>query len=195
MAVKRYNGASWVVEAGGVGPNGLIPVKPTSVTVGSGSYTLGTNGKIAFTGASSIEIVNAFSSSYDNYRVVMNFTGTGDSRIDATLVGSATGYYDNYQIIYNNGTTAIRYNSNGTEWDLGLTGSTTRNNCVFDIQSPYLAETTSISGNTWIGRATAGSASFSGTHNVTTSYTNLKFNSVTGTWTGTIRIYGYNNNT
>jgi hypothetical protein len=60
---------------------GLRLITPTSVTGG----TIGTTGAVTFSGASSVSLNGVFSSAYDNYRIVMNASGTKkDDKIGLT---------------------------------------------------------------------------------------------------------------
>lgn len=50
---------------------GLIPVKPASITVGSGSGSVAADGTITFSNSSSLSVDGVFTSSFRNYRIVM----------------------------------------------------------------------------------------------------------------------------
>jgi hypothetical protein len=58
----------------GVGTNltpGLTQIIPTSVSVGSGSGTVSAGGAVTFSGATSISLNGAFTSTYQNYRLLI----------------------------------------------------------------------------------------------------------------------------
>ena len=62
---------SWSAPAGG-GSRGLNQIIPTSVAVGSGTATVGTNGKVSFTTVgTNLSINGCFSSTYTNYKVLI----------------------------------------------------------------------------------------------------------------------------
>jgi hypothetical protein len=50
--------------------SGLVPVIPTSVSVGSGSASVSSNGVVTFTAASSVQLNGVFSSAYKNYKIM-----------------------------------------------------------------------------------------------------------------------------
>jgi len=50
---------------------GLRMVVPTSVAVGSGSGSVDTNGAVTFSGATSVSLNGCFSSTYQNYKIVV----------------------------------------------------------------------------------------------------------------------------
>lgn len=80
-------------------PSGLVPIVPSSVTVGSGSATTSANGQVAFTGASSVSLNGVFSATYDNYRIILSpdaasttFNITARLRISGSDVTTAASY-------------------------------------------------------------------------------------------------------
>jgi hypothetical protein len=77
------------VADGGTGAttgSGLVPIIPTSVAVGSGSASVGTNGLVTFTGASSILLNGVFSSSYKNYKVYFSAPATTSNTANANRI-------------------------------------------------------------------------------------------------------------
>ena len=52
---------------------GMKMVVPTSVAVGSGSGSVDAIGNVTFSSASSISVNNCFTSTYDNYRIIIDF--------------------------------------------------------------------------------------------------------------------------
>ena len=153
---------------------GLVYI--TSTTIGSA--------------VSSVTVSNVFSSTYDNYKIVVNGgVGSTAQAIRLQLGSSATGY--NYAtLIWNYGTGALTtLNSNaGTLFDYVGESNTNYNNIDLDVFSPNLAKYTTIQGF-YIGAASGGVAQ--GVHAVATAYTAFTI-SVTGTMTGgTVFVYGY----
>jgi hypothetical protein len=55
---------------------GLVQIVPSSVTVASGSGSANGNGAVEFSGCSSISLNGIFSSSYDNYRILISASAT-----------------------------------------------------------------------------------------------------------------------
>lgn len=177
-----YNGSSWIMVADADTPPGLELISAT--TIGSA--------------VSSVTVSNAFSSTYDNYRIIVS-GGVGSSSEDAinmTLGSTATGYYWARVGRSWANTDQSTASANTTSWRIG--GSST--NSIFmvaDIIGPYLADETAFSSNylyTSTGAAGSGLAAW-GFLNNTTSYTAFTLTPASGgTLTGgTIRVYGYRN--
>jgi len=173
-ATQYYDGAAW--QAVGTS-SGLILISAT--TVG--------------TAVASVTVSNAFSATYDNYKIV--FAG-GSSSTNAGLVvtlgATATGYY--MASVYGDYSTGVANAgvSNGTGWTYLADAPTINPNVNFDLIGPFLSNETLMYGGR-VGATTATYAS-AGYLNNTTSYTAFTFTTSTGTLTGgTIRVYGYAN--
>jgi hypothetical protein len=175
--IETYTGSAWQT------PYGLTQV--AAVTLSGGT----------------MQIDNCFSSAYQNYQVV--FSGVTFST-DATMIvrigtsASNTGYYWT-QIQgpagYSGSTVAVDARSNTTFFEIGLTcGSSSVAGAVLNIQSPFTASTTSIQSQGTDGRTGgAGPRIVGGFLNTGTSYSGLYLQTSAGTFTGTVRIYGYRN--
>jgi hypothetical protein len=159
--------------------SGLVYV--TSTTIGSA--------------VSSVTITNVFSSTYDNYRIMVSgsVATNADSSIrvrpgNDTTAGSyfSGGLYVKYDgtspgYVVNNGTT--------TGIEVALT-DTTNTAFAFDLMSPNLAtHTRTVSG---ICAGTQFTSAYSGVHKVATAYTSITIAVASGTLTGgTITVMGY----
>lgn len=146
---------------------------------------------------SSVSVTSAFSSNYDNYRVVYDGgTSSTDAAFTVQLGSTATGYH--YSIVYQqyNAATPLGVGAtNTTSWPNAGRQSTVRNSLVLDIFAPYLS---TYSGIRYAGVDYAATSGFiitgGGMLNNTTSYTDLKINAGSGTISGgTVRVYGYRN--
>jgi hypothetical protein len=186
---------------------GLDIVVPTSITVGSGSGNVSANGLVSFTGASSISLINCFSSTYDNYKIIfesnlnMPANGTNELRIRLrTSSGddSTNGYGGGYSYLYP-GDSAISPVRGGVQPGTYMPiGSAFYNTAVmeasFEILGFNSARAKTLSGiSVGGGGASAGSSDFGGYLPVNTHTGMTIYSSSTGTYTGTIRVYGYNN--
>lgn len=70
-------------------PSGLVPIIPSSVTLGSGSGSVAADGLVTFSGASNVSIDGVFTSAYTNYRVVAhNLTGSNATDMNARFRAS-----------------------------------------------------------------------------------------------------------
>jgi hypothetical protein len=167
---------------------GLTQIIPTSVTGG----TLGANGQITFSGSSSVSIDGAFTSSYENYKIVGNFiTSTAaymQFRFRTGGATRATGYRQTEQQSAQFGATEIRF---------AYSYANAGNYTPFEqlVSSPAVASIKSSLSGVMIGQGdstgfTFNQASF---YNTAEAHDGFLLLPGSGTFTGTIRIYGYNN--
>lgn len=176
---------------------GMTQVIPTSVSVGSGSGSVDANGAVTFSGASSISLNGAFTSTYDNYRIVISSKASGDTdfnfriRTGTTDLSGATDYfYGSYYVGNTSSQVAASINrTNASNNFIGAIG-TWNGTTTIDIVAPFISEVT-----TWTVFSamrflllTAGSL-----NNNSTSYNGFTVFPSAGTITGTIRVYGYKN--
>lgn len=181
---------------------GQFLVVPTSVSVGSGSFALSSNGQVTFTGASSVAVDGCFTSAYQNYVLFFNSLhsttlGAYSFRYRAAGVDFSTAnYFQGGTLVYYNNATVNSYRSNaGTSLDFGG-GSPTYDDSQMrmEIISPMLAQRTRHNMQGIIVDATSiGAITASGTINSLAAYDGFKVTSSAGTMSGTIRVYGYNN--
>ena len=142
------------------------------------------------TGVSSVTVSSAFSSTYDNYKIVI--TGGASSAVNPLTVqfgATATAYY--YSLIYASytGTVAAASGSNvasifyiGTAVISGISAS-------FEVGNPNLGTVTTVTAG-YFDATNAGH--MSGYLNNSTQYTAFTVNTTGGTLTGgTITVYGY----
>jgi len=177
MAIKTFTAGSVLTASDTntyLANSGLVYV--TSATVGSG--------------VSSVTVSSAFSSTYENYRIVYN-GGVGSTLHNMRLqLGSAsTGYYGagNYANssaatggVGDNNTSLFRYIGGGDTY-----GSTV----VLDLMSPQLAKATYVSAVINTGTSFG---FYSGRYYPTDQFTAFTISPDSGTLTGgTIAVYGY----
>jgi hypothetical protein len=140
------------------------------------------------TGVSSVAVTSAFSSTYDNYRIVVSGgVGSALQAIAMIMTGSTASYYQilAYWTYALAAPSALSVN-NGANWTyIGESGDS--NTIAIDILNPNNAKYTQFSGG-YIG-SVAGTVS--GYHGVASAFTGFTL-SVAGTMTGgTITVYGY----
>lgn len=155
---------------------GLVYV--TSTTVGSA--------------VSSVTISNCFSSTYDNYRILVNGgTASANNNLIMTLNGAATGYYGALIYGLSTGTAPLlAAANNAASWPF-MGYHTTGSGIITAIEllGPNLAKQTVISS---VYYNTGGNGTFTGTLDNTTQHTGFTLTPTTGTLTGgTITVYGY----
>ena len=168
-----YDGSTWVSV--GVNP-GLVLVK---------SQTIGTT-------VASVTVTDAFSSTYDNYKIVLT-GGVASTGVNINLIlgATATGYYwATPNTAYSGSTLSLSTGSNTTSFGSAFTGNTNTLSGILDLQSPNLAKYSTVFGSTGTGAAVW----IIGELRDTTQYTAFTLTNSVGTITGgTIRVYGYAN--
>lgn len=101
---------------------GLVPIVPTSVTVGSGSASVSTTGAVTFSSATNICLNGVFTSAYRHYQIVLDISNAGASAQEIygwfTNAGTSitTAWYGAGFVSYYTGTTGavnLRNNGNG----------------------------------------------------------------------------------
>ena len=158
--------------------SGLVLVK--SVTIGSG--------------VSSVTVTNAFSSTFDNYRLMIRVeTASTDVAINLVMGTSTTGYYYSAMLAEFTGVTGQTNLQNGSKWRIGAADST-GGRIACDIFSPYLATRTAVGFSSTYYDPSGYQETGGGFHNDSSQYTQFGIDSAGATMTGgDIRLYGYNN--
>lgn len=169
--LEVYDGSAWT----GVGGGGLVFLSRT--TVGSG--------------VSSATVSGAFSSTYDNYRIVV--TGVDASAITnlkLTFGATTTSYYGSQYYDKSDGAaTSTDRKDNGDSLLICVTSNDDSTSTSFDVHGPNLAIRTNISGTYHSDSYTGW---FGGQLVDTNQYTAFTITTGTGTITGgTIDLYGY----
>ena len=190
---------SWATSSGSRGLNQIIP---SSVSVGSGSASVGANGKITLTGVgTNISINGVFSSTYTNYHIVYDLiSASSHTALNMRLRASGT---DNTSATsYKTGglDSSIPYAASGLSSQtsdsdkfskLGWVGSIGINGGTFDIFQPFISSKTTYVGSHF-GNA-AGDWYYSaggGSHTTAASYDGFSL-LTTQSLTGAIYIYGW----
>lgn len=185
---------------------GLRPVIPTSVTVtGAGSSaSVSATGEITMSTAESVSINGAFTSAYNNYRVVWNVDSSNPS-IEVDLRVRAAGT-DNTSANYLWGRDGIVINSGGQADDSAGNALVTimrlcpisglyTSSVVFDVCMPQNASynTVVLGQGIYVDTVATNAAAFNffGITSVTTSYDGFTLIASSGNMTGLMKIYGY----
>ena len=183
-----------------------MPVKSTfaagQILTASDTNTYLTNGGLVYvteanigTNVSTVTVSACFSSTYDNYRIVVNVDSVAAGGPYSTLqLGSTTtGYYWGMNgVVYSTGAASPIAVNNGASWNRLGPLNTTGGSYSVDILNPFRTQRTVIVSN-YTDFSTAGSAGVgSGFLNDTTSYQSFTIGLTASTMTGgKIRVYGY----
>jgi len=144
---------------------------------------------------SSVPVTNAFSTDYDNYRIVISkvaVSGIGSSA--AMTINGSTGstYSANGFYMAPSSATINGYNQNQTAngfW-LGVTATTW--SASFDIMSPFLAAATNVVGQSASSTGAGYYNTFMSADSNAASSTGFTLIQATNTWTGgIITVFGY----
>ena len=182
---KVWNGSAWVMLTNSTAPPGLELIKV---------QTVGSN-------VSTVTVNSCFTSSYDNY--VITLSNVGYSALNEAVLFKLTSggtpttnsWYGNtfYVAISSSGglTNAPFVNTAYAECASINSYNGWKNSARFEVQAPYLAETTRLQ----YSSADSGYFRFGEfIHFQQTSYDGFQLSGYTGTFTaGTIRVYGYRN--
>jgi hypothetical protein len=143
-------------------------------------------------GVSSVEVTGAFSTDYDNYKIMIS-GGAGSTASELNMrFGSVTsGYYTSF--IFTSWNNTVSADSSKVAIRIQYVGgmATDGIQANIDVMSPFLSKATrTFAGG--FGQSTAYVGSSSGALFDTTSYTSFTISTNVGTMTGgTISVYGY----
>jgi hypothetical protein len=168
--LETYNGSDYV------GMSGLQLVK---------KQTIGT-------AVSSVSVTNAFSATYDNYKIIVNGgTCSSSGIVVTTLTGSVANYYNIlvFGNVWATPTATGASTNNGSAWNFTGFADSDGINASFELQNPFLARQTNLAFS-YVSSTNAGTGT--GVHKSAVSYTGFTLTPAAGTLTGgTIYVYGY----
>lgn len=145
---------------------------------------------------SSVTVTDAFSSTYDNYKIIVSGgVASNNTGFNLKLGTTATGYYGGISATYySSGAVSGGADNNQSVFRYQGDADTSTINYVVDIQAPYLAKKTVIQSAKTSFNTAGYTGAYNGFLNNTTSYTDFTFIvegggvTITG---GTIYVYGY----
>ena len=193
-----WNGSAWIIpNSPAQNPTGLELITTCTVTSAGGTAATASGGVVTIgTSNTSVTLSSAFSTTYDNYKIIVSNSVTSAAASITMVLGSTvTGYYWGLQGTSFDGTGNASGNSaaNTSSWRVGG-ATTTSYNMTTEVLSPNLAGNSAVFSNYMIPIASTGGAIgiIGGFLNNSTQYTAFTLSG--GTMTGgTIRVYGYRN--
>ena len=179
---------------------GLVPITPTSISVGSGTATSAGNGQVTFTGVgTNLSLNGVFSATYTNYLIQLSkVTASGTAGLNMRLrsgtTDNANANYDLGRISVNNAATVSGGAANGgTNWTVSIADSSYQ---YFNINlfSPFVTGFTGMQNS--IDESDGVNAHFTaitnGQNQESYSANGLSFTVAGGgTVTGKVSVYGY----
>jgi hypothetical protein len=147
------------------------------------------------TGVSSVTVTDAFSATYENYKIIISGGVSSTNTECRVTIGGFTANYYNCGIFgaYNgSGGAQLTVINNGAYWNQVGYVNTTGLFCDVSIYSPFLTKNTQMTCTAQQSNTGGVSLFNSGYLNNTSSCTSFTFINPTGTLTGgTIYVYGY----
>jgi hypothetical protein len=167
---------------------------------------LANSGLVYITGGSlstaTTDFVGCFSSTFDNYRVVINAPAVSSAAdiYFRLLIGTTPTFVNYHYVVLGANTAGTTLNTFGVGSGEIYTGWTTTSGAaglnvglvVSDITSPFLAKRTGFTGSLFSYQTAFKHGTFGGIQDSDTSHTGLRISTLTAaTLTGTVTIYGY----
>jgi hypothetical protein len=192
-----YDGAAWV--AVGVTP-GLVPITPTSISVGSGTATSAGNGQVTFTGVgTNLSLNGVFSATYTNYLVLIEKqTASGTAGLNARLrfgtTDNANANYDRAELAVSQAGSVTGTGTNaGTQWNFNINDLAWQY-LKINLYSPFVTGFTGMQSMVTENNGTTSfyTATINGQNRESYSANGLTFVVASGgTVTGKVTVYGY----
>jgi len=178
---------------------GMKLIVPTSADNG----TVGATGAVTFSGASSVSVNDVFSATYDNYAILLNIDDCSAAAVSTFLRlrisgtdNSSNNYYWCLAFVPFSGTATVTgVNGNGltNKFNIGYTNSGSGGSSYVYLSNPFRNFKTRYFAPMGGNAAADATLTRSGETSVTTSYTGFTILPDSGTFTGTVRVYGYKN--
>jgi len=190
-----WNGTAWVIpNAPAQNPTGLELITPTSVA-GTGVSLSGAT--VTFTAASAASINGCFSTLYQNYKIEISITTSGQVmlqyRFRTSGTDNATLNYGNQALVADSTTVSAVRSTSQNIGDLGQMVLSDLSFFDITVYSPFETAKTGmlVQNGSFVGEAYMRNQS--NVMKASTSFDGISLIPVSGTITGTARVYGYRN--
>lgn len=176
-----------------VNRQGLTSVIPTSVA--GASVTVSAGGTVTCAAATTASLNGVFDSGFENYKIIINLSQkSAATDLRARMRAAGTDDTVNYFSMrgVDSGTTRAIANGTGGAWFIdGASLAAQTDDIVIDLFGPALAIQTrgDLHATTYTARTDIGLY-----HTTASTFDGITIFVASGTITGTIRVYGYNNN-
>jgi len=175
----------------------VLTVSDTNTYLNNGGLVYVTS-KTWTSTSSAQQIDSCFTSTYDNYRVVVQTVGNQATPtpivfrlVDGITPDTAANYYYSESTTTTAATFSGYWSGGQTYGAVGFVGDAF-GMAVFDLISPQLAATTGWAANTTsFGASNIKNGTVNGYKNTTTQYEGLQIYPATGSWSGTMTVFGY----
>ncbi len=175
---------------------GMVLMTPTSIaSTGTGnSSSIGENGSVTFSSCATLSLNGVFTSSYDNYMMVMRSNTSTTSnyqvrlRVGGTDNSTASSY--TYQYIQASSTTVVAGRTTTNFGYINAGANTRRDGTTVYFYGPNLAQPTAFRSVTMYDANSAVIFDMANTHNQSTAYDGFTLFTDIGTATGLVTVYG-----
>lgn len=164
--------------------------------LGAGALTLIT--RATATAAATLSVNNCFTTTYDNYLLIWTGYGSADAymsmRLRAASTDNTSATYDRQNLLWQSTTVTGNRVTGATEWtQCGGNTTAADSATMLHVFSPKLATRTSMRGTTTYNSSGGYGTEVLCGFTATTQFDGFTLYPTTGTITGTLRVYGYQN--
>jgi hypothetical protein len=149
-----------------------------------------------FTSSAAVNVNDVFSSTYDNYRIMVDITAVSTTLnyLFRMRVSGSDDTGSNYSRVQVSGVTTTVSANTTTGTSFNFNGINGRSCVVYDVFGPNKAAATVAIANARINDGTNTYINVESlTHSLSTAYTGFSLSTSTGNMTGQVRVYGYRN--
>jgi hypothetical protein len=199
--IYASTGTTWYSVAPSVAAPGLTLVTPTSIANSGGSASA-SGGAVTFTGVSSISLNGCFSTTYDNYEILVQITASSAAaytgmRMRVAGTDSSAASYSSQSFEATGTSVQASRLASQTNWlvtyhDTSYPGGF----ASLMVNAPALARNTNMFSTLPYREVAATQMTYramAGVHTVTTAYDGFSLAPSSGTITGVVSVYGYKN--
>jgi hypothetical protein len=191
-----WNGTAWVIpNSPAQNPTGLELITPTSV---AGTNVTLTSSTVTFSAASAASINGCFSALYQNYKIEISITSSSQVALQYRLrtsgTDNSTSNYGNQALVADSTTVSAVRSTSQTIGDLGQMVLSDLSFFDITVYSPFETAKTGMLVQNGSAVGEAYMRNQSNVMKASTSFDGISLIPVSGTITGTVRVYGYRNN-
>lgn len=176
-----------------------VVMTPTSIaSTGTGnSSSINSDGSVNFASCATLSLNGVFTSSYDNYMVVMRSVGSLDDqniwfRMRSSGTDNTTANSYTRQALIANGSSIIAARASADFGVFASNDDSERSGSTAYLFGPYLAQPTAhrlVSAQGYLSATVTDAAT---THNQSTAYDGITFYNSSANFTGLVTVYGFN---
>ena len=176
--------------------DGLISMTPTSIAHAGTSATINADGGVDFSAVTSLSLNGVFTGDYDNYLIVISSTCSAsqqviEARLRASGADASGGDYA-YQSLFASSTTVSGARATSqTVCRVSVTDDDNNNGDHIHVYGPALAQPTAFRNVNVYGNNGATLLDYASTHSLSTAYDGITFIPASGSVTGTVHVFGY----